>query len=725
MFTIQRRVTDFSQSVQRILYNTQKQPHPLASTFLIRTLMDERYFHGIRSSAAEILAMQATAHGDVEHIGLFHLQKAYQELYCVPGSTIPKANDFSNRASYLVQCAILRAIATVRDREGRSPFLVQQFFMDRIKFNDNSSNEFSDCSYVGTLLQCLAQAIVAHKKKPKVSYAFQFGDNDGEMDEDDEDDEHVAETRLKTEAVNEIERLRRFDEWIASYHNTYTLAAIGCLEVLSESEVVPNRVADILQYTRTGNADNVRLRAFMALVGMKYARRSQILKYILHSLGDDPSPYMRAQLLRVFGQALGSIAIGDDQPQKASPDKTNVDSGIIMEEEAPAESRQIELARKESPEGAINALKLSVAENEILKSSLWHAILSPNLSIHEMASLLDVASLLFETSSARESLVVTLTLPRTYRVEHIGKAKLRFYHSSTVRTKPSSYAPLTPADWANVQDSGLKYTGPVPKKTFTSLPPLNTVAQDTVRAEQNKTALASSGQMSAPPLPTPSGTPGIKISFNKRKPSVDIGRAGSPKAAKVQKTSTPNSAAPQRSPSMSAQPVGATPIKVNKQATKTKLVKLKTRGISSKIQDILSRPPTRSNDAMGAHRQSLTPMSATQADDSRVALSKSPQPANGISSSPGMLQAGWKMGAFRNYGAAPAHTPAQIKTEELDVPPSAISPKTVVPPTTGGQENGAQPVKAENADDMPKPPQRKFTLKLGKKNSSSTQGSPT
>jgi len=683
--------------------------------------MDERYFHGIRSSAAEILARQATAHEGIKHIGLFHLQRAFQELYCVPGSSIPKANDFSNRGSYLVQCAILRAIASVRNDEGRCPFTVQQFFMDKIKFNDNSTNEFSDCSYVGTLLQCLAQAIAAYKAKPKNSYAFSFGDNEDEMEEDGQ------EIQLKNEAINEIERLRRFDEWIASYHNTYTVAAIGCIEILSESQVVPDRVADILQYTRTGNADNVRLRAFMALVGLKYARRPQILRYILHSLADDPSPYMRAQLLQVFGQALGSIAIGDDQPQKAAPDGMNVDSGIIMEEEAPAESRQIELARKESPEGALHALKLTVVEDEVLKSSLWHAIMSPNLSIQELASLLDVASLLYETSSTRETLVVTLKLPRTYRVERVGKAKLRFYHSSTVRTKPSSYAPLAPTDWANVQDSGLKYTGPVPKKTPNSLPPLNTVPQDSIRVEHNKVAATSSTQMSAPPLPTPSGTPGIKISFNKRKPSVDIGRAGSPKAAKVQKTSTVNGTAFQRSPSVTSQQAAASPSRVIKQAAKTRLVKLKTRGIGAKIQSILSKPPKRPNGGVSVHRQSQTPLSANKADKTQSAPQRSPQPPIGTISSPGTLQAGWNMGGFRDFGTPSAHTPAHIKTEERDVPPSAISPKTVMPPTNAAEKTNdtTRSMKVETGEDKPKPPARKFTIKLGKKNPGSTQGSPT
>lgn len=101
--------------------------------------MDRRYFHGIRTAAAEALANQAKQKED--WIGLFHLEKAFQELYCLPESPMPRPNDFSDRAAYYVQCAIPRAVGKVRDNGDRSPYRARKFLRDKLVDNDNSNNE--------------------------------------------------------------------------------------------------------------------------------------------------------------------------------------------------------------------------------------------------------------------------------------------------------------------------------------------------------------------------------------------------------------------------------------------------------------------------------------------------------------------------------------------------------------------------------------------------------
>lgn len=132
--------------VQSIQFMAAVQPHPLVSTELVKTLVDERYFHGIRTAAAEILAKNAK----YEHgwIGQFHLEKTFQTLFCYDDS---RSNDFSNRTSYNIQCAIIQAIAKIRDASDRSPFSVRSFLFEKLKFNDNSNNE------VSCWLQCYLQ----------------------------------------------------------------------------------------------------------------------------------------------------------------------------------------------------------------------------------------------------------------------------------------------------------------------------------------------------------------------------------------------------------------------------------------------------------------------------------------------------------------------------------------------------------------------------------------
>ena len=115
------------------------QPHRLVSTILIRTLMDDRYFHGIRTTAAEILAKNAR--DDLGWIGQVHLEKAFGEFFCHIDSPMTRSNDFSDRALYYIQCAIPQAISKVRNADGHTPFTVRKFLYEKLKFNDNSNNE--------------------------------------------------------------------------------------------------------------------------------------------------------------------------------------------------------------------------------------------------------------------------------------------------------------------------------------------------------------------------------------------------------------------------------------------------------------------------------------------------------------------------------------------------------------------------------------------------------
>ena len=115
--------------------------HELVSTVLIRTLIDQRYFHGIRTAAAAVLAKNAK--NEVGWIGSFHLDKAFHEFFCYPGSHMTRSNDFTDRASYYIQCAIPQAMAKVRNASGHTPFQSRNFLFEKLKFNDNSNNEVS------------------------------------------------------------------------------------------------------------------------------------------------------------------------------------------------------------------------------------------------------------------------------------------------------------------------------------------------------------------------------------------------------------------------------------------------------------------------------------------------------------------------------------------------------------------------------------------------------
>lgn len=188
-----------------------------------------------------------------------------------------------------------------------------------------------------------------------------------EFDEDAQD-----EIDLRRNAIDEIERYRRIDEWISSYHNVYTVVALGCLLALSKVNVKPPRLTDFLQYTRAGNAENVRLEAFSCLIELDGLKVNGILDYILHTLSTDTSPYVREELSRLLGVGLGRLAIGGER--LAQPANGGSFGGLIVEQEGSTESRQADFARRRTVEGALAALKTEFAERDAFKKALWSAV---------------------------------------------------------------------------------------------------------------------------------------------------------------------------------------------------------------------------------------------------------------------------------------------------------------------------------------------------------------
>lgn len=130
---------DVVAQLETVQYLAGHKIHPLITTFLTRTLMDERYFHGVRTAAAH--ALRAHSVGIDGGRGFHQLQKAFQHMFCLLDSNMTSPNDFSDRARYLVQLAIVTAISGIRDPSDRAPFIVRRFLYEILHFNDNGENE--------------------------------------------------------------------------------------------------------------------------------------------------------------------------------------------------------------------------------------------------------------------------------------------------------------------------------------------------------------------------------------------------------------------------------------------------------------------------------------------------------------------------------------------------------------------------------------------------------
>ena len=737
-------------------------PHHVSLTILVRTLMDSRYFWGIREMAAEGLAVCAKDRW--REVGQFHLMKAFREMFCIGDNNMPKSNDFSDRRNFVIQCAIPKAMAKLRDVDDKVPMAVRQLFVDLLKFDDNSNNTlddgdlenlmYSDNHYVATLMSCLADSLIVSHRQPQQTYKFDF--NDEEEPDEPDDNPDAAFTKL---AIAQIERHRRIDEWDPSYQNLYSITALDCLQRLTKVGIVSDKTAEVMKYVRNGNAENVRIAAWRCLSEIGVLRGMKAMRYLLYCLADDPSPRFRDALLRVLGEALGHIAFGDLEPQKAAP-PPSADSGLVLEQEVSSETRRIEATRKTTPEGALMALKAALVNETVFKQSLWYAATSPEISIDEAAALCEIADLIYEPV---DSLIISTKLPSMWRCENLGQGKVKFVAHGPYRGVPRKE--LSSPDWQNLQSLGLNYTGPLGADVLKKQKEAQKITQEEKKTTQEEKKITqeeslkfkiqqaekqlqqaqggqAAGGMAPPPMvaaETPSTEKtGFKLSLGgaKRKPSVDLGpRAASPKAQKVSRQQTPSATVVtprEKSSPASSQRRSSTPgsrISVSKSKEPNPIVLSLGKRAAAKAHEILTSPsqPGRGstpNQSQGPAQpsRSITPI-LPQTSAFPSALVQSPTSSlNYFSGSPFSADPqAMNLGSFRSYGPPPDTDTAtpEVKHESIETAPSPVEPSPVELAATNGHVSPP----AEASQGMPPPPRPKLTLKLGSRKASS-QGSP-
>ncbi|RFU28361.1 hypothetical protein B7463_g7967, partial [Scytalidium lignicola] len=401
-------------------------PHPLVATFLIRTLMDRRYFHGIRTMAAEILKTHATA--NCRWVGMKHLEKAFQEFFCYPGTKTPRANDFSDKKAYWVECAIPRAMAKIRNNDGKCPKEARHFILDQLRFNDNGNNEFSDNHYIANLLLALTDSLIPSKK---ISNELQF----------DDEEEDVEPKQFRDTVIEELDRYRRMDEWIHSYQNIYTTTVLDCKQRLMKAGVIPIDALEFAQYLHDGTLDLVRIKAFEALADLGLLISNSVSSLLLNILSTDPSTFVRHRLDHVLYYGMATVAFGEYK--LAEPAVVEEDALVMDQSDQVATDRKALFERTTSVAGAVVALKDELGGDAVLKESIWMAIKSPVIDLGGELDLLDVCWMLYDSV---ESFPIVLRLPRYWKVKHLGKGKLVFKETGRVRTKPKPiYKPLTQA----------------------------------------------------------------------------------------------------------------------------------------------------------------------------------------------------------------------------------------------------------------------------------------
>lgn len=252
-----------------------------------------------------------------------------------------------------------------------------------------------------------------------------------DMDEGDdgEDDLH-----FHNACLDEIDRYRRIDEWIPSYHNILSTTALDCKQKLIAAGAMPFRPVEFIQYTHAGTSDILRLTAFRNLMDLGLVKNDAVFRWFLSALGMDPSPYVRDRMLRLLNRALGAISIGENS-DPATLAAAQQDS-LIIEQESSTDARRDDLARKQTVEGALKAFKAEMGKNEVLKKGLWDIVTSPISTLREIGDMLQICELLYEPES---SMIVVLKYPRYWQLSKVGK--------------------VCSSNWAPLQSRGHERTG--------------------------------------------------------------------------------------------------------------------------------------------------------------------------------------------------------------------------------------------------------------------------
>jgi transcription initiation factor TFIID subunit 2 len=516
---------DVVAQVDSIQYLLKQQPFPLVSTILIRTLMDKRYFYGVRVMAAHALARCAVS--QLNWIGLTHLEKAFQEFYCFENSGMTRSNDFSDMRRYKVQCAIPEAIAMVRDSAGKSPDRVKKFFIDKLKFNDNSNNEYSDSFYVATLLSCLAQSMISTSNS---KLSFDFGDHDQE----------VRDADFKRIAIDDIQRFRRIDEWIPSFHNLYTVTALDSMRLFMQKEVVPVRIGDFLKYTRPENSDTIRTKAYECLVELGALQTPEIMAYFIVSFYSEPSPYLRNKLWSIISQAFGRMALAVPE------NKTTIEpvgGGLVIDDATAVDSRQAAVARTQTLAGAIANLQAQLKDLPALQVALLDALRSPIIGAENFLDLLTLCRIIYEPE---DSLKITFKLPQYWSVKHVGEGVVRFKTTGRYRQRPFTRLADRMPRSANISKPPAKRTLPEPKAVIQPTAS-TTVAEPTVKRQ--RISPNDDKPLSQTVTPTPSTAPiptTIKLKAGGG-PKIRLSSVPKPQPAEPSPKPPPVSASPRRS----------------------------------------------------------------------------------------------------------------------------------------------------------------------------------
>ncbi|KAI5120798.1 hypothetical protein M0805_002425 [Coniferiporia weirii] len=360
-------------------------PTPIVSSTLTKAVLVTNYFFRVRCEAA--LALVSCATRRLDFVGLFHLFKLFLRYCYEPEDPdqdifshkfVPRPNDFSDFADYFVRKALINAISQVRLENGKTPPQIRQFFVDQLRYNDNTTNSFSDAYYICTLISALACSTVSTAPPEH-----------GELTRSEpKNDQGSEDIQLLKAAIVEVERYRSMDRLIPSVHNVVTVATLEFNVMLAMANLVPSDPKVFLTSTREGNATQVRLAGFDGLFLTKWYT-PKIMRYIFAIIANDPSRMVRRHVARNVCESLAVLAAIGEIKQASKESES-----LLIEEDGSVPDKAKE-SKKTETELMIRALRKDkeVGKSEVLRECVMPVILDPQADYEVRWCMLKLADL--------------------------------------------------------------------------------------------------------------------------------------------------------------------------------------------------------------------------------------------------------------------------------------------------------------------------------------------
>ncbi|KAI5956915.1 taf2 [Candida jiufengensis] len=373
-----------------------EKPSIVYCTALVRTILDERYFYGVRIAAAEALA--TSSNGPNDFIGVKYLIKAYRELFCFPDSTIPKSNDFNDFRSYLIQREVPIILSKITDQDGRVPADIQNLLFNLVKYNDNSMNDYQDSLYMKDLIIALTTSAISGWRKDLPE------SNNAEF----------------AEKVNdEIVRLQKLDEWRPSHQKILQITCVESRVRMALAGALKLSLEALLMNTLDSHPMDSRVDSFKGLLVLSGFKNQEILEYFLKvSLLNFYRPLYTRKLIEAFIESICLIAINgsyvplEDQEEESNPNSSSSTDNtrmIIIDEGSNSDMKsKHDTYARATIKGSIDILRRDLYSNESLKNVIWEMIHSSLLGNYVKRNLFLISEIVYQE---QDSLIVKLPVP--------------------------------------------------------------------------------------------------------------------------------------------------------------------------------------------------------------------------------------------------------------------------------------------------------------------------